>query len=106
MYGSDMINVNFEKGKETRMLYDLSMTEMRAVDQPNQRCSNDEEPPNLSRCLVESIESITNCSLQLHWFDESKEKCNVTRNDGIWNVYNEEANCEFVLPYRIHFKTN
>ena len=92
MHGSDMdiINTGFD-GSHTIMSYELSMSEMRAVDQINQRCSDEEEPPNLSKCLVESIESRTNCSLQLLWSDKDKEKCNVSRTDDVWQEWKENG---------------
>ena len=86
LHGSDMSNVNIWKGFHTIMHYELSRSEMRSVDQTNQRCSNEREPPNLSQCLVEYLEAKTNCSFQLHWSDKVKTKCNLSRADGIWNT--------------------
>ena len=100
LHGSDMSNVNIWKEAHTIMHYELSRSEMRSVDQTNQRCSDEREAPNFSKCLVEYLEAKTNCSFQLHWSDKVKTKCNLSRADSIWNTSDSQWVNKILVEYR------
>ncbi len=59
IFGSDFVDAQMRKfnGNGTAILYELSRTHWKAIDQPGERCSEEAERPDTLECITRYVES-------------------------------------------------